>query len=373
MALEGELRVSLRIADARLAQVQVQSTRPDIAQQLLQGRTRAEVVAAVPQIFALCGRSQATASAMACDAAAGLLPSADTLASARQAVAAEMLREAAWHTLLQWPRWLGETPQPDALAAARLSTTLGSATLQADAAAAIAQAALGQPAAQWLTLDSPAALHAWAQAGHTASARFVARMAAVDTPGATFTAAPTALLPADGHATWVPALAAAADADPAFARQPLWQGQPAETGALARRQHDPLIQALLQEGSAGHTARNTARITARFVARLQELALLVLGRAQPALGAVRLPGGAGLSWVENARGLLLHQVDLAADRVLHYRIVAPTEWNFHGHGALARSLGQAPAHNRPALAQHAQWLVRSLDPCVACHVECEDA
>jgi len=369
VALEGELRVSLRIAGGRLTQVLVQSTRPDIAQQLLQGRTRTEVVAAVPQIFALCGRSQATASALACDAAAGLLPSAETLALARQAVAAELLREAAWHTLLQWPRWLGETPQPDALAAARLATTLGGAALQADAATAIAEAVLGQPAAQWLTLDSPAALHAWAQAGHTASARFVARMVAQDTPGATLTAAPTALLPTDGHASWVPTLAAAADADPAFARQPLWQGQPAETGALARRQQDPLVQALLQDGRA----RNTARITPRFVARLQELALLVLGRAQPALGAVRLPGGAGLAWVENARGLLVHQVDLAAERVLHYRIVAPTEWNFHAQGALARSLAQAPGHDRPALAQHAQWLVRSLDPCVACHVECEDA
>ena len=363
MALEGELQVGLRLAGGRVAAVAIQSTRPDVAHSLLRGRTRAEVVAAVPQIFALCARSQATASALACDAAAGRLPDADTLAQARRAVAAEVLREAAWHTLLQWPRWLGEKPQPDALLAARLAGgTMPDA--DPDKMKAIALAVLGQDAAQWLSIDTPAALTAWALAGANASARFVAHTAAQDADQPA-TLPPVPLLPADGHDNWVGDLAAAAGASPAFARQPVWHGQPAETGALARRQHDPLIQALLQ-GCAG-------RMTARVVARLQELAILLTGRAQPAVGAMTLPGGAGLAWVENARGLLLHQAVLQADRVLAYRIVAPTEWNFHAQGALTQALLHTPAADPAALQRHAQCLIHCLDPCVACQVECSDA
>lgn len=406
MALEGELKVHLRLAGLRVAAVGIQSTRPDVAQRLLRGRTRAEVVAAVPQIFSLCGRSQAAASALACDAAAGLLPTAAGLASAAQAVAAEVVRESTWHTLLQWPRWLGEAPTADALAAARASTTFQTAAASAGAAQAIAQAVLGMDAGAWLGLQSAAALTGWAQNGSTGAARFIAQMAALDAawPGTLPQAAPMsapmsapmpapvpapmpapmtalrqgpaplsadlpgrfpALLPAQAHASWVAELAAAADADPGFAQQPVWRGQPAETGALARRQHAPLIQALLQGGRS--------RVAARFVARLQELALLLSGGMQPALGALTLADGSGLAWVENARGLLLHQAWLAGDRVLRYRIVAPTEWNFHRSGALVSALTQAPANDTAALQRQAQCLIHSLDPCVACQVECFDA
>lgn len=373
MALEGELTVSLRVAGSRVAAVEIKSSRPDIAQRLLQGRTRAEVVAAVPQIFALCGRSQATASTLACDAASGLGPTAQTLASARQAVAAEMVREATWHALLQWPRWLGDTPSAEALAAARASVMFDTAAASAATAQAIAQAAFGMEADPWLRLhQTPAALADWAHAGGTGAARFIARMAAHDAawpgtapPAATLAAHLPALLPAQGHASWAAELAAAADADPGFAQQPLWRGQPAETGALARRQHDALIRPLLLGGRS--------RMTARFVARLQELALLLIGRTLPELGAATLVDGSGLAWVENARGLLLHQAWIQGDRVQRYRIVAPTEWNFNASGALASALAQAAATDTPALQHHAQCLIHSLDPCVACQVECCDA
>ena len=368
MALEGELRVALHLAGAQVVAVALRSTRPDVAQRLLQGRTRAEVMAAVPQIFSLCGRSQAAACALACDAALGLSPTPESLVRSRAAVAAEMVREASWHTLLQWPRWLGEVPSAQALAAARASTSFDAAGSSADAtqqvAESIAQAVLGMPAQEWLALDTPTALAAWAQAGSTASARFVAQLVAQDLAGRGGMSA-TALLPAQGHTQWVVDLAAAAAADPAFARQPLWRGQPAESGALARRQHDPLIQALQRSGASA--------LPARFVARLQELALLLTRQLAPELGALTLPDGTGLAWVENARGLLLHQARLAADRVTAYGIVAPTEWNFHPRGALVQTLMGVAAADKAALQRHAQCLIHSLDPCVACHVEFCDA
>ncbi len=86
-----------------------------------------------------------------------------------------------------------------------------------------------------------------------------------------------------------------------------------------------------------------------------------------------MPSGGGIAWVENARGLLIHQVQLAEGRVARYCIVAPTEWNFHPRGALALALADVPAADAEEARRRALRLVHSLDPCVACRVEVDDA
>lgn len=363
MALEGELHVGLRLDPGRIASVHIGSTRPDVASALLQGRSRAEVEAAVPLLFSLCGRSQATASRLACAAAAGQPPSAEQLESARASVAAEMVRETAWHALLQWPRWMDEAPSPQAVAAARGALAYrwgqpGHDALVQD----LAEAAWGCPASAWLQWQTWPELRRWAQAGATATARYL-HQGLISEGGADDTGAPP-LLPAP-EATWLRTLALAVEADPGFSRQPVWQGAPAETGALARLQADALL--------ASPADRPAARTLPRFVARLRELALLLTGRTQPQVGAITLADGSGLAWVDNARGLLIHQVHLAGDRVQHYRIVAPTEWNFHPQGALPHALLGAAVPDAAAALRLAERLVHSLDPCVACRVELDEA
>ncbi len=370
VGLEGELRVGLRVHAGRVDHVAITSTRPDVAASLLRGRSRAEVGAVVPLLFSVCGRSQAAASELACAAAAGEPLTAAATARCSAAVAAETVREGAWRTLLDWPQWLGEQPADAAVAAARAALALLPATSPADvagrAAEAISIAAFGAPATEWLALQTPAELDRWANAGHTAAARFIRRLRddEAEVPDATArTAAP--LLGDTQHAALAGEMARALAADPTFERHPTWHGAPAETGALARLQSDPLLQAL--GASAG------TRVPARFVARLRELALLLAGRCTPAVGAIGLPGGAGIGWAETSRGLLIHCVGLHQGRVGAYRIVAPTEWNFHPQGALLRALAGIPAVDRAAVQQRATRLVNSLDPCVACRVEFDDA
>jgi coenzyme F420-reducing hydrogenase alpha subunit len=157
---------------------------------------------------------------------------------------------------------------------------------------------------------------------------------------------------------------------PDLARQPCFDGTPAETGALARQHRQPPIDAMLQ--------RSSSRVPARFAARLRELALLLAGRHDTVLGAAALPSGDGVAWVETARGLLVHQVGMAAPAgspscSATYRIVAPTEWNFHAAGALAAALQGAAAPDPETARQRAMHVVQSLDPCVACRVELHDA
>jgi Ni,Fe-hydrogenase I large subunit len=152
------------------------------------------------------------------------------------------------------------------------------------------------------------------------------------------------------------------DADEAFERAPHWQGAPAETGAMARASVEPLVDAAL--------APHRGSALARCLARLAELASLAAGRRTGRVGAMRVGAGDGVGWVETARGLLVHRVREGAEgRVAAWRIVAPTEWNFHPRGALAAGLARAAFGDASSAARSARWLVQALDPCVAARVE----
>jgi hypothetical protein len=374
VGLEGALRIGLGVTGGAISRVGVSSTRPDVARALLQGRSRAEALAALPLVFSICARSQAAAGTLACAAAAGEPIPAETLARHAAIVGDEILREGAWRTLLDWPAWMDEPPSTEAVQAARGSLGLANAETAAACRDAIALAAFGCPAEDWLVLDTLPEFDRWLAAGATATARFIRRVCDQDSadgaPGRLvddpplFAAGPDAEL----NAATMRTLSEACDSDPGFARHPTWQGMPAETGALARRQADPLLIALRQ--------RSASRLPARFVARLRELALQLAGRTQPALGALALGAGRGIAWVENARGLLVHQVHqvhLDAGRIGQYRIVAPTEWNFHPGGALQSALIGAPASDLTSIKRQAAQVVHSLDPCVACCVEFDDA
>jgi len=183
------------------------------------------------------------------------------------------------------------------------------------------------------------------------------------TPAAAKPGAP--LLDSRDHATTIVALASACDADPEFARRPTWRGAPAETGALARLQADPLIAEL--------ATRSASRVPARFVARLRELALLLAGRAHGLAGAQAIDDCTGMAWVENARGLLIHVVKLDQGRIGSYRLIAPTEWNFHPDGSLAMALSGTHVEDAQAVRSRVIRHVASLDPCVASSVEFDDA
>ena len=82
-------------------------------------------------------------------------------------------------------------------------------------------------------------------------------------------------------------------------------------------------------------------------------------------GALNLGAGQAIAWCEMARGLLLHWVLLDDQgQVADYRVVAPTEWNFHPEGALARALHALPAEDTAS----AWILAAAYDACVECKV-----
>lgn len=109
VSLEGDLVVRLVLEPGRIRHVEIASSRPGVAQRLLQGRPRADVQAAVPLLFSVCGRS-GHGRRPGLRRRRGEAPSPSRWPGARRGVAAEMLREAAWLCLLQWPQRLGEAP-----------------------------------------------------------------------------------------------------------------------------------------------------------------------------------------------------------------------------------------------------------------------
>lgn len=146
-----------------------------------------------------------------------------------------------------------------------------------------------------------------------------------------------------------------------YCARPDWDGEPRETGALARMAAHPAMAAALE--------RHGNCVAVRVLARLAETAGLVLRLAEGA-GATLADGRTlaaqtGAAWVETSRGLLAHVVALRDGRVVRYRILAPTEWNFHPDGPLARGLAGTEADSEAAVLRALQLQALALDPCVA--------
>jgi coenzyme F420-reducing hydrogenase alpha subunit len=380
VSLEGRVSISVRWDGRSVGSAIVASSRPAQPARALLGRSPAEAVATVPLLFAICGRSQAVASAQACEAALGR-PAGPAVREARTlAVAVEILHEHAWRTLLDWPTAIGETPDPRVLVAARRA--LGEVFAALGAALSLLPQAPGVDArTSWERLRATlgtllddaglprgasrtddaalSAFDAWVAARASAPARTLG--AALDA-AADFAPRAVPLLPPEPPQGLAIEVAGALDRDARFAAAPTADGTPRETGPLARHASHRLLRRLAdaQPGPVG----------ARLAARLVELDALVAAEAPWAtLGAASLAEGDAVSWVETARGLLFHRVRLERGRVARYDIVAPTEWNFHPAGALATELPGLRATDEAALRRRVALLAQSLDPCVAFSVE----
>jgi Ni,Fe-hydrogenase I large subunit len=354
--LEGELVVRVGWSGGHVTAVDVMSSRPHLAGRVLAGRTVTEAIDLVPRLFSICGRSQGVAAALAFEAAAGRVPEETMVRSREAIVRVEAAQEVLRRVLLDWPRLAGDAPDASALADARRAVASGAA----EDLRAIVQARILGAGAPWTALDDADGGERWIASGATQAAALVARLAG-ERSG--FVASEIALLPADGGAV-ARAVGASLALDDGFERAPVWQGAPAETGALARMRTHPWVEAIV--------ARTGCSALARIVARLVELVALVRPEAPPRpamAGTVAVAPGAGLGWVETARGLLVHAAETAAGAVRRYRIVAPTEWNFHPRGALARGLEGRAAASEAELERLVHIAIESLDPCVAHRVE----
>lgn len=306
-------------------------------------------------LFNVCGSAQGAAAAAAITAAQGqALPDQAALA---RGIACEALQEHLWRLLLDWPKRLG-LPQQQADFVRWHGMLRGIAAGQGELNAWRAEFEtrwLGMSAVDWLMLASLNELQAcWRASDHPAAQLLAAldRLDQLDSEAGRDCGIP--LLPAW---TAAQALQACGDKlDAKFAAQPLYRGDPAETGALSYYAEAPLLCTLLRQ--------RTSRLLARALARVHDAVRIAGEGYHERLDATQAADGAGLAVARTARGLLLHRVRLKAGRARDYVIVAPTEWNFHPRGALAAGLQGMRVNDQNKLARMTELQVLSLDPCV---------
>ena len=130
----------------------------------------------------------------------------------------------------------------------------------------------------------------------------------------------------------------------------------------------PLIGSLLGCDGAGLLARLAALLVelAELPERVRELSAAIQASTVEVPDAAEAvpPTGTGMAQVEAARGRLVHRVELDHGSVRRYRILAPTEWNFHPAGAAAQALLKLPADDATRLHRQAALLINAVDPCV---------
>ncbi len=340
-----------------IAGVEITSGRIPHLTDLFKGRKEQDVLAMLPRLFTLCGNAHSIAARHAFALASGKNPTVTPQESLTLLL--ENLRESLLRILLTWGN-------PDADGAARLTRPAG--TLLARVSGTPAQLDLrqiredlkrlrenvekeifGEEAVDFLARDDDALL-AWMTRGATPTARFL-------------------------RTTTTCALAEVATPPP-LGRADL----PKVEKALDGREWRDYVLHPHVAGTPRHTVpgdRRACHLPAPcglFVRRLAALADTLHRLTRPPDDpdtAPSFPAGGSMACVETARGWLIHKVLLESGKVRAYRILAPTEWNFHPRGIAYSLLKAVEGRDETRIARLAGWLVLAIDPCVDHRIEVE--
>jgi len=378
MSIEGNLKIRLEIGHAAANRVSIESNRPVHASRVFCGKDIAESLNLIPLLFSICATAQACAGVRACEQALGLNVSAKTERLRDLLVNMETLREHLWRILLDWPSFIDRNPDQPAVAEIvaiqrgyRLGLCPESDLFQPGGAECcpvrtdlstwigrlsnlLQQAVFGRPVARWLEIAGQPALAGWAASETTVAAAMIDGIlrAGWSGVGACHSMALPPLLDRPLHQAMQKA---------AFIERPQWSGQCCESSS-AVRVDSSLLRSLKREHGNG--------LLVRLVARMTELAFLseqllpeVDAGDNDHPGAEGRVNNPGIGQASAARGQLVHRVELAGDRIASYRILAPTEWNFHPQGVVVQALSSLQG-DRDQVQRQARLLINAIDPCV---------
>lgn len=406
---EGQVALHLHWDGAQVKAARLQSQRPQPAR-MLRGQSLAQAAMLLPRVYSLCGDAQGVAvellqRLLASGAAEDELSSGtecfhygDWSGSDRmkdrivaERVALETMREHLWRLTLDWPALVSLAPEPGPLR--ELMTGRGRFVEDPAAAAEWASKTLNT---LWGTLEpgwdrslERVEFDAWWRESPAPLAALlrVLQPQLVDLGASEFPA-----FADSGLADYVAAVAPRLRAETAFHLQPDWAGQVFEMGPGARLRSEvarlldlpiPASSEVFGASRVGASTEGASTVTElrirvdawfRVLARLLELTqgLTRLRRQEPPLLACALwrNGDQAAVALEMARGVLLHWVAVDAGlRISDYRIVAPTEWNFHPDGPAQQGLLALTAADLEQLRAQVNRVVMALDPCVSYRLE----
>ncbi len=380
-SVEGHLVISLR-RSGQGNRVRLRSSRPLLASRLFEGKPSAEALRNVPLLFNVCGQAQGVAAVRAVESAQGK-PACDPVELSRdRLVRLETLSEHLCRVLTDWPRFIGDPPDPQRLAALLQALRALRDRLDPDGALTrtpgltraaespdheprrqalqrhIAHDLYGCRLQDWLGFDA-SAMCRWIAATDTPATRLLRHV--VNHGWASLGCIDSQPMPWLDNDTLITYLDGAGDD---FIAHPHWHGANVETGPSARLAAHPLLAEVRERHGNG--------LLARLLARLIEIAQLAI--YPDTQQTVRTSAnGLGISQLEASRGRLCHRVILDGGRVTRYRILAPTEWNFRPDGPAAQALATVDAHDHPGARRQAELLIHAADPCVSFQLDTEFA
>jgi len=346
------------------------------------GMEPSEALRQITKLFSICQLVQGTAGCMAIEEALGIDLAPSHKAARELLVYGETVMEHATCALLSWPALLGQ--MPTGLPALRLIRSgladlwravypdgdwmrPGGGRLAPDIAAVDSRLAMAgramEEAGLRLSLDAGGWRGSLATNGPTTT--LLEMLETEAWAGCGISNIP--LMRDSGGSMLEQHLAS--DHDGAYAARPEWQGAARETGPLARRLLEPLVQDMIAEHGLGLASRffSQAVDTTRCFEEMLHVAPRVSEAEMQPIGN---GDGTGLGMVEAARGWLVHRVEIAHGVIRRYQVVAPTEWNFHPRGTFARGLIEG--RGGPPPQRLAELMVAALDPCVPCQVTMEN-
>ena len=383
---EGRLTIDLHRRGRRVERAAITSSRPLKITDLFVGRQVGDALEMVPLLFSVCASAQACAATRACEEALSVRPEDDVLAAGELIVLSENAREHVLRILHDWPRFIPKAPlQPDLRAIAALPRDMEHTLFAGNRAFALdakldcnlsevrdvvkrlrdllEHHIFGEPIDTWRSRREMVDLQSWLEGASTVPAQLLT--AILEKGWGSSGDAGTTFLPSMNAETLHERLSQA-DAD-AFIASPTWHDETCETSALSRQSDTDLIRAVGDEFGAG--------LLTRLCARLVELASIpaamfkLIDRIEMSTGDERANEstghlGCGLHQVEAARGRLVHAVKVQDDHIASYRILAPTEWNFHASGSAKKCLETLTADDERDLRDQAELLLTAIDPCV---------
>jgi len=359
----GSIEIRVSLAGEIICSVEIRSTRPVGLTRVFVGREPSHAPLLARQLFSLCGAAQAAAASQAVAWAQGRRVDSGEVFGHSLGVLTERVFEGLRGLALGWPDAEGGSA-----AQGRAAPHLRDAATAARGLIAASASGLGRARRQEL-LCSHARLTAAAQALGLASdpaappeaASYFAGLAQqCATETAFLLEAPDALNEEDDRD-----VVAALRRDPeAFAGAPRLAQRGVETGAHAR---------LGRRDGSGLLPRLSARLADMALSLSALETALRSGEAAEAGAGGGAGTDAGYGVVESARGRLYHLAQITSrGRIGEYRIVAPTEWNFHANGPyVAAALGaRLPRAQSGRLSL--ERLAALFDPCVGFEVSLKE-
>lgn len=402
---EGQIDIRLTILPSGKKEVVILNNRPVHAAKLLIGKTIHDALKIIPLLYHVCGKAQGAAAIQALQAAQNINSDKTTDLARSMLCDVELIREHLLRIYFDWPQILdgdgtasqlqSETSEFMGLLSQFETALFGSnkpfsfetiaSPEQEQLTASIQKLedileknVFGCCPDLWLKAKARDVIFHWMRQDPCLSARCCDRI--LKKGWAQQGQSTTPFLP-DLSLTDYAALLFPNNQrfDEEFIASPIWQGTPCETSSLSRCHKHPLIKMIMAHCGSGLLTRYVARLVelALVFARIKQAALKLASQSHTQIKTLSpqqqqtssKTSSFGVGMVDAARGLLVHGVLLEGDEIRDYKILAPTEWNFHPEGVLSNSLSQIRGQDEAKVRDLADLLIPAIDPCTKTSLE----